>query len=108
MKKYCGECGSEMQPRANQTHFSEKTGKPLFALWLWCLNKNCPRYRAGVPTGHLAKSDASEAEANRWQARHKRTPDEKPAGASFMSKLLAAFRQVTQTIGRKGAKRNEP
>ena len=27
-----------------------------------------------------------------------RTPDEKPAGASFMSRLLAAFSQVTQTV----------
>lgn len=95
MKKYCDECGSEMQPRANQTRFSEKTGKPLFALWLWCLNKNCARYRAGVPTGHLHKSNASEAEANRWQACHltKRALDEKPAGVSFIQKLLAAFRQ---------------
>lgn len=95
MEKYCSECGAKMEPQANRTSFSEVTGEPLFALWLWCFNKECNRYRAGVPTGHLHKSNASEAEANIWQSRHltKRVPDEKPAGASFMSKLFAAFRR---------------
>ena len=95
MKIFCSNCGSELKPLANKTGYSSKTGKALFALWLFCENSKCSKVVYGVPESKLVKSGASEKEALRWVDRHltKRALDEKPAGASFIQKLLAAFRQ---------------
>lgn len=94
-KIFCSNCGSELKPSMNKTGYSPETGKALFALWLYCKNNGCSKVVHGAPESKLVKSDASEKEALRWVDRHltKRALDEKPAGASFIQKLLAAFRQ---------------
>lgn len=95
MKIYCEKCGSKLKPDANQTRFSAYTGKPLFALWLYCMNKDCVSVIYGARVSELVKSDVEEEEAALWVGRNltQRALDEKPASVSLLQKLLAVFRQ---------------
>ena len=63
---FCKDCGLEMSQFANFTQYSDKTGKPLYALWLYCVNEDCKSFQAGVQNKRLIKSDVSEEEAELW------------------------------------------
>lgn len=66
MKIFCSNCGFELKPSMNQTGYSQKTGKALFALWLCCKNNKCSKVVHGVPESKLVKSKVSEKEALHW------------------------------------------